>query len=65
MDKLSSENSKLQEELLLMKKDNEFNTKSDTQKADIRDKYNTLLQENKALRQQIEAKFSQERFEME
>ena len=33
-----------------MKKDNEVNSKSDTQKADMRDKYNNLLQENKGLR---------------
>ena len=38
------------EEILLMKKETEGNAKSDTQKADLRDKYNSLVQENKLLK---------------
>ena len=65
IDKLSSETSQYQEELLLLKKENEKDAKSDTQKADLRDKYNTLLQENKILKKQVESKYSTERFTVE
>ena len=43
MDKTTAENSQLSEELLLMRKENEGSAKADTQKADLRDKYNSLL----------------------
>lgn len=62
MDKLQSENSKLAEELLLAKKENESSASADTLKADLRDKYNGLLLENKQIKKQLEAKFSTERF---
>lgn len=65
IDKLTSENSKLAEELLLMKKENDSSVSADTLKADLRDKYNGLLQDNKILKKQIEAKFSTERFNQE
>ena len=65
IDKLTSEKSQYQEELLVLKKENERDAKSDTQKADLRDKYNALLQENKILKKQLEAKYSTERFTVE
>ena len=40
IDKLTTETSQLSEELLLAKKEHEHSAKSDTQKADLRDKYN-------------------------
>ena len=45
-----------------MKKENESNASSDTLKADLRDKYNGLVQENKTLKKQVEAKFNADRF---
>ena len=65
MDKISAENSQLTEELLLIKKENESSVSADTHKADLRDKYNGLLQDNKILKKQLEAKFSTERFNQE
>ena len=40
LDKVQSENSQLSEELILTKKENESSASADTQKADLRDKYN-------------------------
>jgi len=57
-----AEKCRLEEELLLMKKENESSASADTLKADLRDKYNVLLQENKSLKKQLESKFSAERF---
>ena len=48
-----------------MKKENESNASSDTLKADLRDKYNGLVQENKTLKKQVEAKFNADRFAQE
>ena len=62
-DKVTAENSQLSEELLLMRKENEGSVKADTQKADLRDKYNSLLKENQILKKQIESKFSSEGLE--
>lgn len=62
IDKLKVENTQFEEEIHLMKKENQRDAKSDTQRADLREKYNALLQENKALQKQIEAKFSADRF---
>ena len=45
-----------------MKKENENSAKSDTVKADLNDKYKTLVQENKMLKKQLESKFNAERF---
>ena len=49
----------------MLKKENERDAKSDTQKADLRDKYNALQQENKTLKKQVEAKYNTERFTVE
>ena len=38
-----------QEELMLMKRESESNARADTDKAEIKDKYNALLIENKQL----------------
>ena len=43
IDKVQAENSKLAEELVLMKKENESSASADTLKADLRDKYNGLI----------------------
>ena len=62
LEKLTTETSQLQEELRQMKKENENSAKSDTVKADLNDKYKTLVQENKMLKKQLESKFNAERF---
>ena len=59
---MRAETSTLSEELLLLKKESEGSAKVDTQKADLRDKYNALVLENKMLQKQIDGKFSAERF---
>ena len=48
-----------------MKEETEQSAKADTQKADLRDKYNTLLYENKQLKMSIEGKFSADKFNSE
>lgn len=53
IEKLTSETSQLQEELILTKEDRASNAMAETQKADLKDQYNSLLMENKALKTQI------------
>lgn len=64
-EKAIADKCKLEEELLLQKKENESSASADTLKADLRDKYNSLLQENRALKKQLESKFNAERFNQE
>ena len=45
-----------------MKKENEQSAQSDTTRADIKEKYNQVLQENKKLKSKIEAKSLREKF---
>ena len=45
-----------------MKKEHEQSASQDTSKADIKEKYNQVLQENKKLKSKIEAKSLKEKF---
>jgi len=48
-----------------MKKETEGSARADTQKADLKDKYNALLVENKMLQKQINSKINAEKFAAE
>ena len=48
-----------------MKKENEQSASQDTSRADIKEKYNQVLQENKKLKSKIEAKSLKEKFNQE
>lgn len=63
IDKLMAETTTAQEELMLMKRETESNARADTDKAEIKDNYNTIVMENKQLKRQAQQKFSTEKFE--
>ena len=52
----------MKEEIVLMKKDTESSARADTMKADLKDKYNALMLENKSLQKQVASKFNTEKF---
>ena len=60
IEKLSTEASQLQEELNLAKIDKAHDAMSDTQRADLRDQYNSLLAENRTLKNQNEVRINSE-----
>ena len=45
----------------IVKQDSALNASSDTSGADLRDKYNTLILENKSLQRQLNDKFNAEK----
>jgi len=47
-----AETTTAQEELMLMKRETESNARADTDKAEIKDNYNTIVMENKQLKRQ-------------
>ena len=49
IEKLTTEVTTLKEEIVLMKKETESSARADTIRADLKDKYNALLLENKSL----------------
>ena len=65
VEKLTREATQHLEELKIMKKENEQSASQDTTRADIKEKYNQVLQENKKLKSKIEAKSLREKFNQE
>ena len=57
---MSTEASQFQEELSLAKIDKSHDAMSDTQRADLRDQYNSLLAENRTLKNQNEVRINSE-----
>lgn len=60
IEELSQEAARCKEELRLARKESESNAKADTDKADLRDKFMQLQQENKVLKKEMETRFTQD-----